>query len=263
MLILIYLLVGALAGLLAGLFGIGGGIVIVPILTITFQVLKFSPEVLTHMAIATSLATIAFTSISSVRGHHLKNAVDWPLVARLSIGILFGAVMGAITAESLSGKDLQVAIGIFALMVAVHMGLGLEPRSVRSLPSSKVMVASGGIIGWASALFGIGGGAITVPFLTWFNHPIQRSVATAAACGFPIAVVGAFSNLVTGWGNLDLPQNSAGYIYLPALAGIVVTSVPFARVGANLAHKLPANILRKLFALLLVLVAIKFLSVNL
>jgi uncharacterized membrane protein YfcA len=263
MLILTYLLVGALAGLLAGLFGIGGGIVIVPVLIVTFEVLKFSPEVLTHMAVATSLATIAFTSISSVRAHHLKGAVDWPLVVQLSAGILCGAVLGAITADALSGAGLQFAIGVCALIVSAQMGLGLKPKSAVVLPSKKGMVASGGIIGWASALFGIGGGAITVPLLTWFNHPMQRSVATAAACGFPIAIVGALSNLVIGWNNAYLPQNSAGYIYLPALAGIVATSVPFAKVGASLAHTLSAEKLKKLFAVLLVIVAIKFLSVNL
>jgi uncharacterized membrane protein YfcA len=263
MLILTYLMVGALAGLLAGFFGIGGGIVIVPVLIITFEYLKFSPEVLTHMAIATSLGAIAFTSISSALTHHLKGAVDWLLVAQLSIGILFGAAVGAITADALSGEDLQFAIGIFAFVVAVHMGLGLTPRSTRPLLTNKGMVASGGVIGWASALFGIGGGAITVPFLIWFNHPMRRSVATAAACGVPIAIVGAISNIAIGWGNVDLPENSAGYVYLPALAGIVVTSVPFAKIGANLAHKVPAQILTKLFAILLVLVAIKFLTVNL
>lgn len=263
MLIVTYLLVGALAGTLAGLFGIGGGMVIVPVLVITFEVLKFSPDVLTHMAVATSLATIAFTSISSVRTHHQKGAVDWDIVWKLSAGIMFGAVLGVLTADSLTGSGLQIVIGVSALLMAAQMGLGLKPKPSRSLPGSTGLVTTGGGIGWASALFGIGGGSLTVPFLTWCNHPMQRSVATAAACGFPIALVGALSNLVIGWGNVNLPASSAGYIYLPALAGIVLTSVPFARLGAKLAHKLSAEKLKKMFAVLLVLVAIKFLTANL
>ena len=263
MLLVTYLLVGALAGLLAGLFGIGGGMVIVPVLVITFEVLEFSPDVLTHMAVATSLATIAFTSISSVRTHHQKGAVDWDIVWKLSAGILFGAVLGVFTADSLSGSGLQIVIGISALIVAAQMGLGLKPKPTRALPETKGMVVAGGSIGWASALFGIGGGSLTVPFLTWCNHPMQRSVATAAACGFPIALVGATSNIIIGWDNVNLPETSLGYIYLPALAGIVLTSVPFARVGAKLAHKLSAEKLKKLFAILLVVVAIKFLTANL
>ena len=263
MLILTYLLVGALAGLLAGLFGIGGGMVIVPVLVITFETLKFAPEVLTHMAVATSLATIAFTSISSVHTHHNKGAVDWDIVWKLSVGIIFGAVLGALSADSLSGAGLQIVIGVSALLMAAQMGLGLKPKPTRSLPETKGMVATGGVIGWASALFGIGGGSLTVPFLTWCNHPMQRSVATAAACGFPIALVGALSNIFIGWENIHLPETSFGYIYLPALVGIVLTSVPFARLGARLAHKLSAEKLKKLFAILLVLVVIKFLTANL
>lgn len=262
LLILTYLAVGAFAGLLAGLFGIGGGMVIVPVLVITFETLQFAPEVLTHMAVATSLASIAFTSVSSVRTHHQKGAVDWDLVWQLSIGILFGAVLGVLTADALSGSGLQIVIGLSALMMAAQMGLGLKPKPTRGLPSTAGMIGTGSGIGWASSLFGIGGGSLTVPFLTWCNHPMQRSVATAAACGFPIAVVGALTNMVVGWDNASLPEESMGYVYWPALLGIVITSVPFARLGAKLAHKLSAEKLKKLFAIMLVAVAIKFLTAN-
>lgn len=263
MLLLTYLAVGAFAGLLAGLFGIGGGMVIVPVLVITFEVLGYSNEVLTHMAVATSLATIAFTSISSVHTHNQKGAVDWPLVWGLSAGILFGAALGVFTADALSGAGLQIVIGLSALMMAAQMGLGLKPKPSRSLPGKAGLAGAGGFIGWASSLFGIGGGSLTVPFLTWCNHPMQRSVATAAACGFPIALVGASVNMLVGYGNSELPEYSLGYVYLPAFAGIVLASVPFARVGAKLAHKLSAEKLKKLFAIMLVFVAIKFLTANL
>ncbi len=262
-LLLIYLAVGAFAGLLAGLFGIGGGLVIVPVLVITFEALGFPLEVLTHMAVATSLATIAFTSLSSVRTHHQKGAVDWPLVKLLSAGILLGSVLGVLTANALSGAGLQTAIGICALIVAAQMGLGLKPKPTRTLPQNKGLILSGGSIGWASALFGIGGGSLTVPFLNWCNTPMQRSVAVAAACGFPIALVGGISNIFVGWDNALLPENTLGYVYWPALLGIVITSVPCARLGAKLAHKLPPEKLKKLFAVMLVVVAAKFLTASL
>lgn len=263
MLLLAYLLIGAFAGLLAGLFGIGGGMVIVPVLVIAFEFMNFDGSVLTHMAVATSLATIVFTAISSVRTHHQKGAVDWPLVKKLSIGILLGAVLGALTADALSGSGLQIVIGLSALLMSIQMGLGLKPKPTRVLPATKGLVVAGGSIGWASALFGIGGGSLTVPFLTWCNHPMQRSVATAAACGFPIALVGALSNIAIGWDNMALPENTLGYVYWPAFIGIIITSVPFARLGAKLAHKLSAEKLKKLFAVMLLLVAIKFLTANL
>ena len=260
--LLVYLAVGAFAGLLAGLFGIGGGLVIVPVLVMTFEALGFPLEVLTHMAVATSLATIAFTSLSSVRSHHQQGAVDWPLASRISMGILLGAVLGVVTANELSGAGLQVVIGIAALLVAAQMGLGLKPKPTRLLPANKGLVVAGGGIGWASALFGIGGGSLTVPFLSWCNYPMQRSVAVAAACGFPIALVGGLSNMVVAWDNPILPEHTLGYVYWPALLGIVITSVPCARLGAKLAHKLPPEKLKKLFAIMLVIVAAKFLSAS-
>lgn len=263
MLIATYLAVGAVAGLMAGLFGIGGGMIIVPVLVITFELLGFSAAALTHMAVATSLASIVFTSISSVRTHHQKKAVDWPLVWQLSMGIFVGAILGVLSADSLSGSGLQIVIGISALLMAVQMGFNLKPKPTRTLPGRAGMLTAGTGIGWASALFGIGGGSLTVPFLTWCNHPMQRSVATAAAVGFPIALVGALTNVVVGWQHPELPENSFGYIYWPALLGIVITSIPFARLGAKLAHRLSAEKLKRLFAILLVLVAIKFLTGNL
>lgn len=258
-----YLLVGAFAGVLAGLFGVGGGLIIVPVLIFMFSQQAVHPEVLTHMAIATSLATICFTSLSSIRTHHQARAVDWPVALGLSGGILLGAMAGAYTADQLSGPALQIIIGVFALLIAAQMGLGLKPSPARQLPATAGQLGAGAGIGWASAIFGIGGGSLTVPFLTWCNMPMQRAVATAAACGLPIALMGALSNVVIGYGNPLLPQQSLGYVYWPALLGIVVTSVPFARVGAKLAHQWSAAKLKKAFAILLLAVGLKFLLSNL
>ncbi len=262
LLLLAYLGVGAVAGLMAGLFGIGGGMIIVPVLVFAFAGQGFSADVLVHMAVATSLATIAFTAISSVKAHHEKGAVDWDIVLGLSIGILGGAFVGVLTADWMSGVALQTVIGISALLVAAQMGFGLQPKPTRQVPGKAGLAGAGGFIGWASAICGIGGGSLTVPYLTWCNHPMQRSVATAAACGLPIALVGAVSNVVIGWGNPALPEETFGYVYWPALIGIVITSVPFARLGAKLAHKLSPQKLKKLFAVLLVGVGINFLSVH-
>ncbi|MCG8614143.1 MAG: sulfite exporter TauE/SafE family protein [Pseudomonadales bacterium] len=254
-----YMLLGACAGTLAGLFGVGGGIIIVPALVIAFELQGMSPEILTHMAVGTSLATIVFTSISSIRTHHQKQGVLWPIFKPLSVGIVVGAVLGVFTAGALPGDVLQMVIGIFALLIAAQMGFGLAPKASRSVPGDQALIGVGGGIGWASAIFGIGGGSLTVPFLSWCNVRMQQAVGTSAACGLPIAVAGALTNVVEGWGNPALPDLTTGYLYWPGLVGIVLTSVIFARFGANLAHKLSPTVLKKIFALLLVVVGSKFL----
>ncbi|MDR9467039.1 sulfite exporter TauE/SafE family protein [Marinospirillum sp.] len=259
MTLLIYLLLGAGAGLLAGLFGIGGGLVIVPVLVLTFTALGFPAEILVHMAVGTSLATIVPTSISSTWSHHQKGGVSWPWFRLMAPGILLGALLGAWTASLLSGLALQQIIGVFILVVAAKMALNLNPRPGSAEVKPPVMVFAGGVIGWASAIFGIGGGTLSVPFLTWCKAAMHKAVGTSAALGLPIAVFGALGNFWTGWGNPNLPEAAWGYVYWPAFLGIVVTSVPFARLGAKLAHHLPEKLLKKLFALLLLLVGIRFL----
>jgi uncharacterized membrane protein YfcA len=256
---LIYLLVGSAAGLLAGLFGIGGGLVIVPVLVITFGLMGISETVLTHMALATSLTTIIFTSISSVKEHHKHGAVDWPLVRWIGSGIVLGTALGVLLLAEVAGEQLQMAIGVFALVMAAKMAFDINPKASRQVPGSSGLLASGSIIGFGSAWFGIGGGSFTVPFLTWVNVPMKRAVATAAACGLPIAFTGALSNVYTGWQHVDLPDWTTGFVYWPAVLGIALTSVPCAKLGAKLAHKLDAKLLKRGFALLLLVVGIKFL----
>ncbi|MEH6387652.1 sulfite exporter TauE/SafE family protein [Pseudomonas profundi] len=256
---LIYLVLGGFAGTLAGLFGVGGGMIIVPVLVYSFTVQGFSPEVLTHMAVGTSLATIAFTSINAIRAHHLKGAVRWSLFAWMAVGIVFGTILGAFTAALLAGPLLQKIIGVFALTIAVQMFFELKPRASTDVPGKPGLTAAGGVIGWASAIFGIGGGSLTVPFLVWRSVPMQQAVATSSACGLPIAVAGAISFIWTGWSAEPLPEWSVGYVYLPAVVGIAATSMLFAGFGARLAHKLSQRLLKRLFALLLVCVGINFL----
>lgn len=257
--LLLYLVLGAAAGVLAGLFGVGGGLIIVPVLVFSFASQGMSAEILTHLAVGTSLATIVFTSINSMLEHHRQGAVRWPLFRWLTLGILLGSVLGALTAAAIHGEWLQKIIGVFALLVAAQLLLNLKPRACRGVPGKPGLAVAGGVIGWASAIFGIGGGSLTVPFLVWRSVPVQQAVATSSACGLPIAVAGALSFIWTGWGNPLLPSWSVGFVYLPALLGIALTSMFFARFGARLAHRLSPLLLKRLFALLLFSVGLSFL----
>ena len=256
---LLYLILGGFAGVLAGLFGVGGGIIIVPVLVLSFTAQGFSPDVLTHLAVGTSLATIIFTSINSILAHHRKGAVRWPIVVWMTVGILAGTAVGTLTAAAIQGPMLLKIIGVFAIVMAIQMGLNLKPKASREVPGKPGLTLAGGVIGWASAIFGIGGGSLTVPFLSWRSVPMQQAVATSAACGLPIALVGALSFMLVGWDEAQLPQWSLGFVYLPAMAGIAITSMFFARIGANLAHRLSPLLLKRLFALLLLGVGINFL----
>jgi len=257
--LLLYLVVGAGAGTLAGLFGIGGGMVIVPAVIFTLTAQGVSPDVLTHIAVATSLTTIVFTSISSVQTHHQKGAIDWPRVTRMSSGIIAGTLLGVILVANIAGPTLQSIIGVFAALLGIQMFFGLQPGSSGQTPKAPELVGAGATIGFGSSWFGIGGGTFTVPYLTWRGTEMRQAVATSAACGLPLALTGSLSNIVTGWNHPTLPEWSTGYVYWPAVVGIVLTSVPFARVGAHLAHSLDQKKLKKGFAVLLMLVAAKFL----
>ena len=256
---LLYLALGACAGVLAGLFGVGGGIIIVPVLVFSFTLQGFDSSVLTHLAVGTSLATIVFTSTLSVRAHHRMGAVQWAVFGWMTVGILIGAGLGSLTASYIAGPNLQKIIGVFAILVAIQMALDVKPKASRDVPGKGGLTAAGVVIGWASAIFGIGGGSLTVPFLTWRSLTMQQAVATSSACGFPIAVASAISFMILGWHDPLLPSHSLGFVYLPALIGIAVTSMFFARFGAKLAHKLSPRMLKRLFALLLVVVGTSFL----
>lgn len=262
MIILVYLLLGAVAGLTAGLFGVGGGLVIVPALVFTFSFLEIAPSILTQLAIGTSLATIVLTSISSVRAHHGYDNVDWSLWLRLAPAIALGVILGVYTAVGMAGVHLQILFGVFAILVGLQMGLRLQPRPGRVVPGLAGLGLAGTIIGYVSALFGIGGGSLTVPFLSWCNVKMQKAVGLSAACGLPIAVVGCLTNIVAGWGREDLPEYSTGFVYWPAFLGVVLASTLFARVGARLAQRLPEARLKQIFALFLVIIGSQFIVRN-
>jgi uncharacterized membrane protein YfcA len=259
----LYLLLGALTGVLAGLFGVGGGVIIVPSLIVMFTAQGVPPDVLTHLAIGSSLATISFTSLSSVRAHHRRGAVRWPFVLRLAPGVCVGVWSGAAIAHHLSGASLQKGFAIFLVLIATQMLLQKMPREsanvAERLPSLPLTGCAGMVIGLLSAFFGIGGGSLTVPFLSWRGLRMQQAVASAAAVGFPIAVAGACGFVWQGWGIPALPMGSTGFIYWPAVVGIAVASVPLAGTGARLAHAFPAAQLKRVFALFLIVIGVYFL----
>jgi uncharacterized protein len=256
---LAYVGVGAFAGLLAGLFGVGGGLVIVPVLAWLFLHAGMNPAVIMHLAIGTSLATIIFTSLSSVATHHRHGAVQWRAFAQLAPGIVLGAWLGALIADALPSGNLRVIFGVFELLVAAQMGFELKVSPHRTLPGKAGMGLAGGVIGAVSAIVGIGGGTMTVPFLQWCNVDMRKAVATSAACGLPIAVAGALGFVISGLNETGLPPLSSGYLYWPALGGIVLASMLFAPLGAKLAHTLPAAQLKRFFALFLAFLGIRML----
>ncbi|MBI3561796.1 MAG: sulfite exporter TauE/SafE family protein [Gammaproteobacteria bacterium] len=249
---LIYFFIGVIVGLLAGLFGVGGGLVIVPALVFVFARIGVNPAVAVHLAIGTSLATIILTSMASVRAHHRRGAVLWPQVKQLTPGIFIGAAVGAMIADALPASVLRQVFAFFEWAVGLQILLRLLPKAARRLPGWVGMGLAGTVIGTASSIIGIGGGTLTVPFLLWCNVVMQRAVATASACGLPIAIAGALSYVATGVNAQGLPAYATGYVYWPAVLGITFSSVVIAPLGAALAHRLPADSLRRYFGVFLI-----------
>ncbi|MHB8346355.1 MAG: sulfite exporter TauE/SafE family protein [Acidiferrobacterales bacterium] len=256
---IVYALVGASAGTIAGLLGVGGGFIIVPALIFIFHKQGFAPDMAAHLAIGTSLATIVPTALSSLLAHHRRRAVDWPVFRLLVPGIVIGALVGATVANQLHGRILHAIFGMFAFIAAVQMTLNRSPSAHRRLPGRAGMIGVGSFIGGVSGMTGIGGGSLTVPFLLWCNADVRRAVATSAACGFPIAVSGTLGFMVNGWHDAGLPAWSTGPVYWPAVLAIAAASVLFAQFGAWLAHRLPVKLLKRIFAAFLTVMSVKLL----
>jgi uncharacterized protein len=248
---LAYLAIGAVAGFLAGLFGIGGGMVMVPMLVFVFTAKGFAGEHVMHLSLATALATIMFTSLSSVRAHHGYGAVDWPIARAMAPGMVAGSFGAALVAGLLPTRPLAIVFIVFLLYAATQMFFEVKPRATRELPPPAGLFAVGAVIGGLSSLLAVGGAFLSIPFLTWCNVPLKRAIGTAAANGFPIAVAGSVGYIVQGLRAEDLPAASFGYVYLPAFGFIVVTSMLVAPLGALLMHRLPVRRLRFVLALML------------
>ncbi len=254
---LAYMVVGVFAGVLAGMMGIGGGIIFVPALFFLFKSQGVHAEVLMHLAVGSSLTMVIFTAISTTRAHHRRGAVLWPVFRQLLPGIAIGALCGAVVARYLPTDTLRILFGCFEMLVAVQIAWGFKPKPARTLPSSTGLHYSGAAIGSLSAILGIGGGTIIVPYLLWCNVSIQKAVATSSAVGLPLAIAGATGFAISGWHHQHLPEYSTGYLYWPAILTVILTSTACAPIGAWLAHNLPVVTLKRCFAGVLFIVALR------
>ena len=244
-------LLGVLTGFLAGLLGIGGAMIMVPFISVVLAHRNYPPEYTVKMAVATSLATICFTSLSSMRAHHRRGAVIWKVVALLAPGIIVGSLLGAQISAALPAKSLGVLFAIFVAFSATQMLIDRKPKPTRTLPGPAGMFGAGSLIGVVSSIVGAGGAFISVPFMTWCNVKIHDAVGTSSALGFPIALAGTVGYAWAGRDLPELPPGSIGYIYFPALIAISAASVLLAPLGARVAHRMDIRPLRRLFAFVL------------
>ena len=248
----VLLALGAMMGFLAGLLGIGGGLTLVPLLTIVFTAEAFPAAHIVHMAVATATGAMMFTALSSVRAHQRRGAVLWSVVVAMGPGIVLGSLLGPQIASALPGRAFAAVFGAFTWFSAVRMLIANPPKAERELPGKLGLFGVGTGIGVISSLLGAGGGFISIPFLGRHNVKIHSAVATSAALGLPIATAGTLGFILAGLRQPGLPKGSLGYVYLPAMAIIVVASILLAPVGASVAHRWPALKLRRAFAALLV-----------
>jgi uncharacterized membrane protein YfcA len=254
-----FAIIGVVAGYLAGLLGIGGGFIVVPALTLLFLRDSVTAPWAIHIAVATSLATMLVTSLSSILAHHRRGAIRWPLVRSLAAGLVLGAVLGAIIADALRGDALVRVFGGFAVLAGLQLILSRNPEGEKPLPGQPGVSLVGMMIGAVSSLIGIGGGALTGPWQMWHGVRAQNAVATSAACGYPIAVAGTATFIWLGWQG-GLPGQGLGYVNLPAFAGIALTSALAAPLGAATVHRLPARLVRRIFGVFLVLIGLRMLA---
>ena len=254
-----FLLLGAVVGFMAGLLGIGGGGIMVPALTTIFLLQGVPVEQVVHLALGTSMASIIATSFSSMRAHHRNGGVLWPVVRAVTPGIIVGTFLATFVAKNISSVHLALFFAVFMSVVAVQMFLDKKPKPSRELAGATGLLAAGSGIGAISALVSIGGGSLTVPFLTWQNVDVRKAIGTSAAIGLPISIAGTLGYVVNGWAHSSPENYTFGFIYLPAVLSISVVSFFTAPLGARVAHRLPVPALKKIFAILLVALGLKML----
>jgi uncharacterized membrane protein YfcA len=254
---LIYPVMGLFAGFFAGLLGIGGGMILVSLMVFAFNAQGFPDDRVMHLALGTSLATIVFTSIKSVHSHHKHGAVRWDIVRNAVAGLVIGTLAGSAVAETLRSRALAVLFTLFVVYSAVNMMLDLKPKPTRQLPGPVGLQFGAGLVGVASALVGAGGGFLSIPLMSFCNVPMRQCVATSSALGLPIAIAGTIGFLISGWDKDHLPAYSLGYLYLPALIGIVIGTFVTVPIGAKMAHTIPVPKLKKVFAVILAIMAVK------
>ena len=258
--ILVMLAVGSFAGFVAGLLGIGGGMIIVPVVLWVLQMKGLGGiEHAQHLAVGTSFAIMVFTTFSSVMAQQRKGSVDWAVVRRMAPGMVVGVMIGSMLAKRLSNEALQVFFIVFVVLVALKTLTDAKPKPTRSLPGPAGLAAVGSLFGMASSWVGIGGGSLSVPFMLYCNVPVRTAVGTSAGLAWPIAVAGAVGYLYSGWNVAGLPEGTLGFWYLPAVAVLSVATMLFAPLGVKAAHKLPPEKLKLAFGLLLLVIAARML----
>ncbi|ABP33850.1 sulfite exporter TauE/SafE family protein [Polynucleobacter asymbioticus] len=254
--ILMLMLCGGISGFLAGLLGIGGGMILVPFMILVFGHLGFNPEVIVHMAIATGMATILFTTSSAIWAHHKHGSVDWKLVVALSPGMIFGGLVGGSELfEALKTSWLSLFFAIFIVYSSIQMLLNKKPKPGRELPGPLGLFGFGTFAGALASLVGAGGAFITVPFMLWCNVKPHNAMASSSGLGFPIAAAATLGYMYGSWGNPNLPVGSLGFVYLPAVACIVAVSIFTAPIGAKMARKLNVGQLKRVFGVMLLFLA--------
>ncbi len=254
-----YLALGGVVGFFAGLLGVGGGGIMVPVLTTLFVAQGVAIDKVVHLALGTSMAAIVVTSLASLRAHHRHGAVRWEIVRAITPGILVGTFGATFIASRVASAPLAIFFALFMAYVSLQMLANVKPKPSRELPGPLGMGAVGTGIGGVSALVAIGGGSLSVPFMTWCNVKVHHAIGTSAAIGLPIALAGTLGYLVNGWSALGMPPLSVGFVYLPALVLVSVVSIYTAPLGAKLAHRLPVATLKRIFAVVLMLLCAKML----
>ena len=257
--ILLYFLLGSFSGVLAGLFGIGGGIIIIPTLFYIFAYLGFPEEILSHMVLGSSLGVIVFSSISSTYSHNSKGAVNWDLIKVVAPSIIIGSALGGITAGFLESTTLQGLVALFLVVASVQLIFEFPPPPQNPQTNLVGPVIAGGGIGWLSGVFGIGGGIFSVPYFYHRGLKMMNAIGTSAACGIPIALAGSISYMIIGFDNINIPENSVGYVYLPATIIVGLMSSFTAKYGVNIAHRMKQKKLRIAFAFLVIIMALNLL----
>ena len=257
--ILLYFLLGSFSGILAGLFGIGGGIIIIPTFFYIFAYLGFPEEILSHIVLGSSLGVIVFSSLSSTFSHSAKGAVNWKLIKVVAPSIIIGSSLGGLTAGHLESNTLQGLVSLFLVVASVQLIFEFPPPSQNPQTNLLGPVIAGGGIGWLSGVFGIGGGIFSVPYFYHRGLKMMNAIGTSAACGIPIALAGSISYIFIGFENINLPDYSLGYIYLPATIIVGVMSSLTAKIGVNIAHRMKQKKLRIAFAFLVMIMALNLL----
>jgi uncharacterized membrane protein YfcA len=256
---IIYLLMGLFVGFFAGLLGIGGGLILVTLMVYLFTLQAFPADRLLHLALGTSITSIVFTSISSLRAHHKRGAVRWDILRAAVPGLVIGTLLGTVVADLLKSKYLAVFFVIFVYYSSVQMFANVKPKPTRQLPGKGGMAVVAVIVGIVSSLVGVGGGVMTIPLMSLCNVPMRQVIGTSAALGLPIAIAGALGFIAMGLGKDHLPALSLGYVYLPALVGIVIGTFVTVPWGAKMAHSMPVTRLQKIFAIILFILATRML----